>query len=267
MNPIVPGIFSALCYLATSLLMIREVISRVPHTPLTIGFAWFGAIAHGWYVLLIFFIQYQGLNFSFFNTSVLITLVIVLLLLFAMIDKPVEKLGIGLFPLAASLIVLDMTFPEKNHPIVTHHWQMNLHILSSIIAFSLLNIAALQALLLALQEQQLRRHQPKRLMLALPPLQAMETLLFQMLGTGVLFLSIALFSGFLFVENLFAQHLAHKTVLSICAWLIFSGLLAGRIRYGWRGKTAIQWTLIGFVLLLLAYFGSKFVLELILQKT
>ena len=160
-----------------------------------------------------------------------------------------------------------LIFPEKTHRLLATNWQMSLHILSSILAFSLLNIAALQALLLALQDQHLRSHHPKRLILALPPLQAMETLLFQMLGTGIVFLTIALFSGFLFVENLFAQHLAHKTVLSICAWLIFTSLLVGRIRYGWRGKTAIQWTLIGFVLLLLAYFGSKFVLELILQKT
>jgi ABC-type uncharacterized transport system permease subunit len=58
----------------------------------------------------------------------------------------------------------------------------------------------------------------------------------------------------------------HKTVLSIIAWFIFSGLLLGRLRYGWRGSTAIQGTLIGFVLLLLAYFGSKLVLELILKK-
>jgi ABC-type uncharacterized transport system permease subunit len=104
------------------------------------------------------------------------------------------------------------------------------------------------------------------LILALPPLQAMETLLFQMIGTGLFFLTASLFSGFIFIEDLFAQHLAHKTVLSIIAWIIFSGLLIGRIRYGWRGHTAIKWTLIGFVLLLLAYFGSKLVLELILQK-
>ena len=266
MNATLPGIFSVLCYLAASTLITQELLSRRDHQSLARGLAWLGALAHGSYVLLIF-LQYQGLNFSLLNTSVLIALVIVLLLLFAMLDKPVEKLGIALFPLAACLIILDMVFPEKSHPLATHHWQMNLHILSSIIAFSLLNIAALQAILLAVQEQQLRSHHPKRLMLALPPLQAMETLLFQMIGTGVLFLTIALISGFVFVEDLFAQHLAHKTVLSIVAWLIFSGLLVGRLRYGWRGKTAIQWTLIGFVLLLLAYFGSKLVLELILQKT
>jgi ABC-type uncharacterized transport system permease subunit len=143
---------------------------------------------------------------------------------------------------------------------------MSTHILTSIIAFSLLNIAALQAILLAIQEQQLRSHPPKRFVLSLPPLQTMEALLFQMLATGLTFLTISLVSGFLFIEHLFAQHLAHKTLLSILAWLIFSGLLIGRSRYGWRGKTAIQWTLIGFVLLLLAYFGSKLVLELILHK-
>jgi ABC-type uncharacterized transport system permease subunit len=95
----------------------------------------------------------------------------------------------------------------------------------------------------------------------------METLLFQMIATGLAFLTVALISGFVFIDDLFAQHLVHKTVLSIIAWIIFSGLLVGRVRYGWRGSIAIQWTLIGFVLLLMAYFGSKLVLELILKKT
>jgi ABC-type uncharacterized transport system permease subunit len=138
--------------------------------------------------------------------------------------------------------------------------------LSSIISFSLLNIAALQAGLLAVQDKQLRSHNPKRIILALPPLQAMETLLFQMIGAGLCFLTVSLISGFIFIDDLFAQHLVHKTVLSIIAWFIFTGLLLGRCRYGWRSDTAIKWTLIGFVLLLLAYFGSKLVLELILKR-
>jgi ABC-type uncharacterized transport system permease subunit len=75
-----------------------------------------------------------------------------------------------------------------------------------------------------------------------------------------------LFSGFIFIEDLFAQHLVHKTILSILAWLIFSSLLIGRKRYGRRGKKAIRLTLYGFVSLLLAYFGSKLMLELILQR-
>jgi ABC-type uncharacterized transport system permease subunit len=88
-----------------------------------------------------------------------------------------------------------------------------------------------------------------------------------MIGAGLLFLTLSLVSGFIFIEDLFAQHLAHKTILSIVAWISFSGLLLGRIKYGWRGQTAVKWTLTGFILLLLAYFGSKLVLELILQRT
>ena len=266
MNSILVGTLSIISYAIASLWMIRELIQQRDSHHYPVRLAWLAAILHSTYLLLPLQ-QQNGFNFSFFNTAALVALFIVLLLLFATIDKPVEKLGIVIFPLAAGLLALDLIFPEKAHPLATHNWQMSIHILSSIVAFSLLNIAAIQAILLAIQDQQLRSHHPKRLILALPPLQAMETLLFHMIGTGLLFLTISLGSGFIFIEDLFAQHLAHKTVLSIIAWIIFSSLLAGRLRYGWRGKTAIQWTLIGFALLLLAYFGSKLVLELILKKT
>jgi ABC-type uncharacterized transport system permease subunit len=94
----------------------------------------------------------------------------------------------------------------------------------------------------------------------------MENLLFQLLGSGFALLTLSLGTGFIFLDNLFAQHLAHKTVLSILAWLVFAMVLAGRIRYGWRGQVAIRWTLGGFVSLMLAYFGSKMVMEWILKR-
>ncbi|WP_445371442.1 cytochrome C assembly family protein [Methylomonas sp. HW2-6] len=266
MNIAIVGILSVLCYLAAATFIAKDLFAGQERRPVPIRLAWIGAALHAAYAGTIFLGE-QPFNFSFFNAATLVALVISWFLLCAALDKPVEKLGVAVFPLAAALIGLDMIFPETNHPLVTHSWQMSVHILTSIVAFSLLNIAAIQAILLAIQDQQLRSHQPKRLMLVLPPLQAMETLLFQMIGTGLVFLTAALISGFIFIEDIFAQHLAHKTVLSICAWLIFSGLLVGRLRYGWRGSTAIQWTLIGFVLLLLAYFGSKLVLELILKRT
>jgi len=99
----------------------------------------------------------------------------------------------------------------------------------------------------------------------LPSLQGMEALLFQMLAAGMVLLSVALITGWLFVEDLFAQDLAHKTLLSMMAWLVFAALLIGRQRAGWRGRTAIRWSLAGFVLLALAYFGSKVVLEILLK--
>lgn len=251
-------------YFASSILLIRD-INENRFKKLALSLAWLASFSHLFSISLSSWSK-QGLDFSFFHTASLISLITAFILLFASFSRPVEKLGIALFPIAAILLALDYAFPSSNQIGQQYSLAMKMHILSSIIAFSLLTIAAFQALLLALQNKQLKSHNPGRLMLSFPPLQAMESLLFQMISTGLLFLSISLLSGFIFIQDLFAQHLVHKTFLSIIAWLIFSSLLIGRKRYGWRGITAVRWTLYGFVCLLLAYFGSKLVLELILNK-
>lgn len=263
MNATALAIISIFAYLGSTLLIILHIQQHIQRTALYA--AWTAVAAHAIYMMLVWQ-QHDGFSFSFFSTGSLISLIVALLLLIAALNKPVEKLGLAVLPIAALMLTLELNFDDKLHLLHVYNWQMSTHILTSIIAFSLLNIAALQAILLAIQDQQLKSHPPKRFIQSLPPLQTMESLLFQMLGVGVFFLSISLISGFVFVENLFAQHLVHKTVLSILAWIIFSSLLLGRRRYGWRGQTAIQWTLIGFVSLLLAYFGSKLVLELILHR-
>ncbi|MCX7098509.1 MAG: cytochrome c biogenesis protein CcsA [Methylococcales bacterium] len=251
-------------YLVSTGLIIRQIDrSRMQRNGLYL--AWLAVCTHFLYTALVFH-QNGGFDFSFFSTGSLIAMIVVFLLLIAALNKPVQALGIALFPLAAGMLLLALNFADQTPQPSQYGWAMSTHILTSIIAFSLFNIAALQAILLALQDQQLKSHPPKRFIQSLPPLQTMESLLFQMLATGVVFLTISLVSGFLFIEDLFAQHLVHKTVLSLLAWVIFTGLLIGRRRFGWRGQTAIKWTLIGFVLLLLAYFGSKLVLELILHR-
>jgi len=141
-----------------------------------------------------------------------------------------------------------------------------IHIFSSLLAYSLLSISAFQAVFLAVQDYQLHHKRPGWVMQRLPPLQVMETLLFQIMALGVILLTISLFSGFWFLSDIFAQHLVHKTVLSIIAWWVFIILLWGHWQYGWRGRIAIYWSLSGFFFLMLAYFGSKFVLELILKR-
>lgn len=251
-------------YLASTLLIARDTQQNTRRrAPLYL--AWIAVCAHV-LTIAVSLGQNNSFNFSVISTASLVSLIVALLLLLATINKPVEKLGIVIFPIALIMLALELNFPEKPHLLHTHSWQMSLHILTSIIAFSLLNIAALQAILLAIQDQQLKSHPPKRFIQSLPPLQTMETLLFQMIGAGLFFLTLSLVSGFIFIEDLFAQHLVHKTVLALIAWVIFSCLLIGRLRYGWRGKTAVRWTLTGFVLLLLAYFGSKLVLEIILHR-
>ena len=137
---------------------------------------------------------------------------------------------------------------------------------SSIVAYSLLTLAAMQAALLSAQESQLRRRQFRGPLSILPPLQLMESMLFELIWVGVIALTLSIATGFIFMDDIFAQHLVHKTILSILTWLVFGVLLFGRWRYGWRGRTAVRWTLSGFVTLMLAYFGSKYVIEVLLER-
>ena len=266
------GIYAIIAYLAASAALVHSLQTDYITTEKNpwlrfkiLGLGWLAALFHG--ASLSDMCDRAGtVNFSFLSVSSLAGLSIVGILLLAALTKPVDKLGVIIFPLNAAIIFLKLVVPEEAHALKVHSWQMDMHILVSMLAYSFLNMAALQALLLALQDWHLRSHHAKGLIRSLPPLQTMEKLLFQLIAAGFVLLSLSLLTGFLFVENLFAQHLVHKTVLSLIAWIIFSSLLIGRLRYGWRGKTAVRWTLSGFFLLLLAYFGSKLVLEIILHR-
>jgi ABC-type uncharacterized transport system permease subunit len=119
---------------------------------------------------------------------------------------------------------------------------------------------------MAIQHRILHDHRARAPITALPALQTMETLLFRLLAAGFFLLTLAILSGALFIEDLFAQHLVHKTVLSLIAWLAFAVLLWGRWRHGWRGRVAMRWTLGAYGTLILAYFGSKLVLEWLLGR-
>jgi ABC-type uncharacterized transport system permease subunit len=207
----------------------------------------------------------SGLNLGFVNAVSLIALLTAALLLVAAFREPVENLGIVVFAVAAASIALLLLYPPEPAGTTTS-WQLEMHILISLLAYSILGLAVLQALLLAVQEYHLHNRQPGGFIRSLPPLQTMEGLMFEMIGIGFALLTLALLTGVLFLEDIFAQHLVHKTVLSICAWGVFAILLWGRWRFGWRGRTAIRWTVGGFVFLMLAYFGSKLVLELILGR-
>jgi ABC-type uncharacterized transport system permease subunit len=123
-------------------------------------------------------------------------------------------------------------------------------------------------LMMAVMERRLHRGNLPQFMKGLPPLLSMETLLFRIIAAGVVLLTLTLGSGILFSEELFGKpmQLNHKTVFGILSWIIFVALLAGRGRYGWRGRIAMRWTLAGFLSLVLAYIGSRFVLEVLLQR-
>lgn len=207
-----------------------------------------------------------GMDIHFYNVLSLVAWLVALLLTLTTITMRIECLGIIVFPFAALMLMLDF-LPAEPH-LLGYHIQsgMLIHILFSILAYSLLSIAAVQALLLYIQDSHLHNKHPGGFVRALPPLETMEVLLFRIIGLGFVVLSIALLSGTFYLEDMFAQHIAHKTILSLAAWLLFAVLLWGRWQFGWRGRVAIRWTYSGFILLMLAYFGSKFVIELILSR-
>ena len=208
-------------------------------------------------------IQPNGLNLGFFAALALIAWLISIQILLSSLYRRIESLGIVVFPLSglASLIA---SMRLADHLIITSNNAVQGHIMVSVIAYSLITLGAFQAGLLAYQDHSIRQHHPGGFIRFLPPLHDMETLLFQFLGFGFICLSASLLTGFFYLEDIFAQHLVHKTVLSIIGWFILGVLLFGRLRFGWRGKIAIRWTLSAFAFLMLAYFGSKLVLEFIL---
>ena len=180
--------------------------------------------------------------------------------------ESVGALGLVIYPLAGLCAIAALLIPDAHSATESLAWPLQLHILLSLLAYGLLTLGAVQAIVLALQHRQLRQRPPSGLFFRLPSLQTMETLLFRLIGSGFFLLSLAIATGALFIADLFAQHLVHKTVLSLCAWLFFAVVLYGRWRYGWRGRVAVRGALAGYALLVLAYFGSKLVLKLILGQ-
>lgn len=175
-------------------------------------------------------------------------------------------LGVIVYPLAA-LCLLGYGLHQSDATTTPSDWRLQLHAWCALLAYSTLGIAALLAVLLWLQERALRQHRLSTWLRALPPLTELESLLFRTIGAGFVLLTATLLTGLLFVDDLMAQHLVHKTVLSALSWLAFGALLVGRWRLGWRGPVAVRWTLTAMALLALAFFGSGFVLELVLRRS
>ncbi len=206
-----------------------------------------------------------GADLRFFAALSLVALGMALLTTAVAWRRRFDALGRTVYPLAALCAALyGFAGPGRAAPL---DWPLQLHALLALLAYATLSLAAILALMLWVQDGALRqRRLDSPLLRQLPPLTELEALLFRSIGAGFVLLSAALLIGMVFVDDLFAQHLAHKTVLSVLSWLVFGALLLGRLRHGWRGRRAAKLTLGAMILLLLAFFGSKFVLELVLVR-
>lgn len=207
-----------------------------------------------------------GVQLGFFQVASVFLVAMNIIVTLSAIKKPIDNLFLFILPLscltlACSALVVTrapISHSELSHALVGH-------ILLSIVAYSLLTLATLQAILLNYQNSRLKSHHVKSIIGVFPPLQTVENLLFDLVWAGFLLLTLSIATGALFIEDMFAQHLSHKTVFSIFSWLLYATLLFGRHLLGWRGRIATRWVIAGFAMLMLAYFGSKFVLEVLLD--
>jgi len=265
MPPLLPSLAAACLYAGITGYQSLRLAQRVPpDRRLLLSVGTLALLIHALSLIKHLFIP-AGLQLNFFTASSLIAASVIFLVLLAMRRMPVDNLLLLLFPLSALTVLLAQFAPIGTAPPIAEQPGMLAHILLSILAYGIFTIAAVQALLLLLQNHQLKHKHPAGLIKNFPPLQTMESLLFSFLWAGWILLCASLLSGWMFVDNLLAQHLVHKTLLSMFAWMVFGLLLAAHHYLGWRGPTAIRLTLGGFCLLMLAYFGTKLVREFILH--
>jgi len=182
---------------------------------------------------------------------------------------PLATLKTLVLPLAAVGAMLPLIFPGE-HEVSPQHtsWAFDAHVLAAMLAYSLFTIAALHAGLMSLVESSLHRAKLPLVLRDLPPLLTMESLLFRIIATGFVLLTLTLVFGVIFSEQIFGRafQFNHKILFGFISWAVFGVLLVGHYFYGWRGRKAVSWTMSGFGFLLLAYIGSQFVLEVILHR-
>jgi len=262
-----PLILAAVSYVAAAALLYQSIMKRSDSwRTVSFAFAIAGTLLHAgaqfshWYAQDVADVSLPHL------LSLCALVIMVLLITSSITRKEFYAAGLVALPIAAGVLLLEWVLPHEVIPLTEASGGTAVHIISSVLAFGLLSIAGVYALFVFVIDHFLRRHHLSPLVRALPPLEVLEELLFKLITAGFTLLTISLLSGMMFINDIFAQHLVHKTILSILAWLVFGVLLWGRWRYGWRGSLAVRLTLAGIVLLVLSYFGSKLVLEVILDR-
>ena len=209
-----------------------------------------------------------GMRFSFsFALSLMLWLAVLIYWLESFRSR-MDGLQPMVLPLAALSAAAPAVFPQLR--VVGHAgaWGFQVHFLAAMLAYSLFTLSALHAVFMGFAERKLHQRAVNKSLSSLPPILTMEALLFRMITIAFCLLTVALLSGVLFSEAIFGQVavLDHKTLFAFASWGIFAALLIGRRVYGWRGRIALRWTLAGFMVLLLAYIGSRFVAEVLLGR-
>jgi len=218
------------------------------------------------FVLLAVILSPDGLSLTLGNTASFIGLQLALIAIFGAIEPTLRGLAGGLLYLGAVASLFTAAGLDTAHAVALP-WQLQAHVLISLFAYGLLSVGSIVAIYALIQDARLRSGRLTAVNQLFAPLETNERLLYGIAAAGFAALLLGVLSGFTFVDNLFSQHLVHKSALSILALILFGILLVGRHVAGWRGRRAVYLYLWGFLILGLAYFGSRFVLENLLGKS
>jgi ABC-type uncharacterized transport system permease subunit len=215
--------------------------------------------------------QQNGLSLSLINIISLIGFQLALIAVIAAFNKSLRGFAGGIIFIASLSAVVSIWslnyWGNSDIEVKTLSWQIKTHALSSLFAYGLLCAGAIISLFALIQNNRLRARKISSFNALFAPLETTENLLFNIASTGFVILFLAIFSGLIFIEDIFSQHLAHKTILSITALIMFGVLIYGRKFYGWRGRSAIYLYLVAFFTLAISYFGTRFILENILGRS
>jgi len=220
-------------------------------------------LCHGWILHLDIDTEY-GQDLSIFNIVSMMFWIISSLVIFSSITRKLGILVMALLPLSG-LTLLASHFLTKQSLIDASAPGYLIHTLISIASISVISLAAIQSLFVNALDNRLKQNSPSSIR-GMPALQDMENFLFVLIWSGFILLTFSILTAIIFMPNTGGEVPLHKPILSVSSWITFAILLIGRHRNGWRGKTASRWTIAGFILIILAYFGTRTVLEVILGQ-
>ncbi|MCB1647723.1 MAG: cytochrome c biogenesis protein CcsA [Pseudomonadales bacterium] len=265
MNAAIFGVLACLLYLGGAGTQLAGLRNRISSQHLIVLGAGINAIIMHALFSYSRIVTNEGINMGILPMASVISLAVAAIVVAGSMKRQVDSLVIAIFPIAAITIIATLVADSSYTPRHQLGGGIVLHIILSVLAYGLLSVAALQAILLSFGDYELKNRK-RGLLKHIPPLQTMESLLFELLWAGLILLTLSIISGFIFIGDTSNPGLIHHTSITLAAWIVFSILLWGRYQLGWRGATASRWTLTGFALLLLGYFGSKLVLEIILGR-
>ena len=207
-------------------------------------------------------------NFALGTTVSSVAWIIVMLFLVSSLRAPLTSLGILILPTAAIATLVGWLYPGTLHAPALGSIAAKFHLLIAGLSYGLLSLAVAQSILLFFLDRLIRNKHPAGFWLRFPPMETMEVILFRLIVAGFTLLTATLLSGMVFSDRLFGQAfvLNHHVTLTVLAWVSFGVLLGGHRFFGWRGRTAVNWTVSSFVILALGYFGTRFILEVLLSN-